>query len=189
MRWFWIDRYTEFVSGEHATAFKNVSLAEDHLHDHFPGAPVMPNSLILEGMAQAAGLLVAQRNDFQLEVVLAKVAKVEFHFLARPGDTLVYRAKIEDLKEGGAFTSVTSHIENRPQAEAEIFFAHLDRRAGGQAMFEPETIIRWLRAVRMFEVGRDAAGNPLQPPKLPPVLSPALSSNGAAVAAHEETTS
>ena len=91
MRWFWIDRYTEFVSGQHATAIKNVSLAEDHLHDHFPGAPVMPNSLVLEGMAQAAGLLVAQANDFRYEVVLAKVAKAEFHFLGRPGDTLVYR--------------------------------------------------------------------------------------------------
>jgi 3-hydroxyacyl-[acyl-carrier-protein] dehydratase len=178
MRWFWIDRYTEFVSGQHATAIKNVSLAEDHLHDHFPGAPVMPNSLILEGMAQTAGLLVAQQNDFQLEVVLAKVAKVEFHFLARPGDTLVYRAKIEDMKEGGAFTSVTSHIENRLQAEAEIFFAHLDRREGGQRMFEPETIIGWLRAVRMFEVGRDAAGNPLSIPQLAMSGQPVVSSNG-----------
>jgi 3-hydroxyacyl-[acyl-carrier-protein] dehydratase len=166
MRWFWIDRYTEFVSGEHATAIKNVSLAEDHLHDHFPGAPVMPNSLVLEGMAQAAGLLVAQKNDFRLEVVLAKVAKVEFHFLARPGDTLVYRAKIEDAKEGGAFTTVTSHVEERLQAEAEIFFAHLERREGDKPMFEPETIINWLRAVRMFEVGRDAAGNPLRIPDL-----------------------
>ena len=59
------------------------------------------------------------------------MAKVEFHFLARPGDTLVYRAKIEDMKEGGAFTSVTSHVEDHLQAEAEIFFAHLDRREGG----------------------------------------------------------
>src|SRR5260370_36176337 len=106
MRWFWIDRYTEFVSGQHATAIKNVSLAEDHLHDHFPGAPVMPNSLILEGMAQPAGLLVAQQNDFQLEVVLAKVAKVVFHFLARPGETLGYGASIERMKAGAAFTTL-----------------------------------------------------------------------------------
>ncbi len=166
MRWFWIDRYTEFVSGQHATALKNVSLAEDHLHDHFPGAPVMPNSLVLEGMAQTAGLLVAQTNDFRFEVVLAKVARVEFHFLARPGDTLVYRAKIEDIKEAGAFTTVTSSVDDRLQAEAEIFFAHLDRRTGGQVMFEPEGIIGWLRAVRMFDVGRDASGNPLRPPVL-----------------------
>ena len=52
MRWFWIDRFTEFESGSSATAIKNVSLAEEHLHDHFPGVPLMPNSLIIEGIAQ-----------------------------------------------------------------------------------------------------------------------------------------
>ena len=40
MRWFWVDRFLEFESGRHATAVKNVSLAEEHLHDHFPGVPV-----------------------------------------------------------------------------------------------------------------------------------------------------
>ena len=79
--------------------------------------------------------------------------------------------KIEDLKEGGAFTSVTSHVGDRLQAEAEIFFGHLDRRTGGQVMFEPEGIMNWLRAVRMFDVGRDADGNPLKPPTLPAPVS------------------
>ena len=42
MRWYWIDRFLEFESGRYAKAVKNVSLAEDHLHDHFPGYPVSP---------------------------------------------------------------------------------------------------------------------------------------------------
>ena len=46
MRWIWIDRFEEFESGKRAVAIKNVSLAEEHLHDHFPGRPVMPNSLL-----------------------------------------------------------------------------------------------------------------------------------------------
>jgi 3-hydroxyacyl-[acyl-carrier-protein] dehydratase len=179
MRWFWIDRYTEFVAGQHATAIKNVSLAEDHLHDHFPGAPVMPNSLVLEGMAQTAGLLVAQNSEFEREVVLAKVAKAEFHFLARPGDTLVYRAKIEDFKEGGAFTVITSHVGDRLQGEAEIFFAHLDRGASAPRMFEPEAIHAWLQSLRMFEVARDAAGNPLSNAKLLAACHAASHQNGA----------
>ena len=74
MRWFWIDRFNEFVRAKHATAVKNVSLAEEHLHDHFPGAALMPNSLIVEGMAQTAGLLVAEAIDYNRRVVLAKVA-------------------------------------------------------------------------------------------------------------------
>ena len=57
MRWIWIDRFVEFESGRRAVAIKNVSLAEEHLHDHFPGYPIMPNSLITEGLAQTGGLL------------------------------------------------------------------------------------------------------------------------------------
>ena len=42
MRWIWIDRFMEFNSGKSARAVKNLSLAEDHFADHFPGYPVMP---------------------------------------------------------------------------------------------------------------------------------------------------
>jgi len=42
MRWFWIDKFVEFESGKRAVAIKNLSMAEEHLHDHFPGFPVMP---------------------------------------------------------------------------------------------------------------------------------------------------
>ena len=42
MRWIWIDRFIEFQSGKSARAVKNLSRAEDHFADHFPGWPVMP---------------------------------------------------------------------------------------------------------------------------------------------------
>ena len=69
MRWMWIDRVIELRPREKLVAVKNVSLAEEHLHDHFAAdpptssrglkaTPVMPMSLILEGMAQTAGILV-----------------------------------------------------------------------------------------------------------------------------------
>ena len=48
MRWIWIDKFLEFRSGQFARAIKNLTLAEEHLHDHFPGYPVMPAALILE---------------------------------------------------------------------------------------------------------------------------------------------
>ena len=57
MRWYWIDRFVEFESGKRAKAVKNVSLAEEHLHDHFPGFPVMPGSLMNERMAKKGGIL------------------------------------------------------------------------------------------------------------------------------------
>jgi 3-hydroxyacyl-[acyl-carrier-protein] dehydratase len=165
MRWFWIDRFTEFHSGRSATGIKTVALSEDHLHDHFPSASVMPNSLILEGMAQTGGLLVCEHGGFAKQVVLAKVSKVTFHCVAWPGDTLTYRATVVDIKEDGAMVTVTSHIDDRLQAEAEIFFAHLEQfDAQGEKveLFDPYDLFSWLRLLKLYEVGKDAAGNPLK---------------------------
>src|SRR5258708_21425669 len=68
MRWIWIDRFVEFQSGKSARAVKNLSLAEDHFADHMPGYPVMPATLILEGLAQTGGILVGDANGFTKNV-------------------------------------------------------------------------------------------------------------------------
>src|SRR5271156_3847817 len=126
MRWFWIDRFSGFESGRSATSLKNVTLAEEHLHDHFPGAPTMPNSLVIEGLAQTGGLLVGEHNGFAERVVLGKVCKAKFHFHAVPGDTLTYRSQIVDVQKDGALVDGTSHVGDRLQAEVQLFFVHLD---------------------------------------------------------------
>ena len=64
MRWFWIDRFVEFVPRKRAKAVKNVSMAEEHLHDHWEAYPIMPASLMIEGMAQTAGILVGEARNF-----------------------------------------------------------------------------------------------------------------------------
>ena len=92
MRWIWIDRFLEFVPGKTATAVKNVSLAEEHLHDHWEEFPLMPVSLMIEGMAQTAGILVGQARNFQEKVILAKIAKAEFDDIVLPGDQITYQA-------------------------------------------------------------------------------------------------
>ncbi len=165
MRWFWIDRFTQFESGRTATALKNVSLAEGHLHDHFPGAPLMPNALVIEGLAQTGGLLVAEHGDFEERVVLAKVAKARFHFSASPGDTLVYQVTIDDIHKDGAIVSGTSHVGPRLQAEVQLFFAHLSETvAGSKSLFDPPSLLAMLKLLGVFDVGRDAAGEPLSIP-------------------------
>src|SRR5438046_8235655 len=88
MRWLWIDRFLEFHSGKSARAVKNLSLAEDHFADHFPGYPVMPAPLILEGLAQAGGILVGEATDFREKVVLAKAPSPRFHREVLAADTL-----------------------------------------------------------------------------------------------------
>lgn len=164
MRWFWIDRFVEFESGRRATAIKNVTLAEEHLHDHFPGAPLMPGSLVIEGLAQTGGLLVGEHGGFTERIVLAKIAKARLHFAPAPGDTLTYRVQVQDITQDGAVVAATSHVGERLQAEAEIFFAKLAAAVAGDSLFEPAQLLAMLQALGVFAVGRTPDGQPLSVP-------------------------
>ncbi len=148
MRWFWIDRFTEFVSGQRASAIKNVSLAEAHLHGYFDGYPILPNSLVLEGMAQTAGMLVGESTGYEARLVLAKVSKVEYYATARPGDSLTYTAVMDSpVNENGAMLKTASHIGDTLQAEAELFLAILPSQHEAEELFEPDSFARLLRLI------------------------------------------
>ena len=163
MRWYWIDKFIEFESGRYAKAVKCISLAEEHLHDHFSFYPMIPNSLVIEGMAQTGGLLISEHNQFSEKVVLAKIPKARFYCDAVPGDTLIYTTTIEYIKDEGAMVSATSYKGDILHAEAEIVFAHLnDSRLG--TLFEPETFLRMMRMLGAFDVGHAADGSRLVPP-------------------------
>jgi 3-hydroxyacyl-[acyl-carrier-protein] dehydratase len=131
MRWIWIDKFTEFTSRTSATAVKNITLAEEHLHDLYPAFPIVPHSLIIEGMAQTAGILVGEARDFQEKVILAKIGRAKFHRLVRPGETIYFKAKIEQLSDQGA--SITGTVESGSDtvAEIELMFSHIDKNYSG----------------------------------------------------------
>lgn len=124
MRWTWLDRFTAFESGRSATAVKCLSLAEDHFADHFPGFPVMPAPLILEGLAQTGGILVGEVNRFEKNVVLAKMS-AKFHREAMAGEQLTYTARMIDIGDTGARVSGEARSGTDLVAEAEIMFAHV----------------------------------------------------------------
>jgi 3-hydroxyacyl-[acyl-carrier-protein] dehydratase len=131
VRWIWIDKFTEFTSRQSATAVKNVSLAEEHLHDLYPAFPIVPHSLIVEGMAQTAGILVGEARNFEEKVILAKIGRATFHRLVRPGDTIEYAAKIDQLNEQGASISGTVKAGGELVAEIDIMFSHIDQNLAG----------------------------------------------------------
>jgi 3-hydroxyacyl-[acyl-carrier-protein] dehydratase len=136
MRWIWIDGFTEFRSGVSARAVKNLSLAEDHFAEHFPGFPVMPAALILEGLAQTGGILVGEVNQFKEKVVLAKVPRAVFHREMLAGETLTYEAEILHMRPEGAAVNCRVMVDGQVTAEAEIFFAHLDQNRSAQLFGE-----------------------------------------------------
>jgi len=150
MRWMWIDRVVELVPRERMVAVKNVSLAEEHLHDHFaaegdrPALPVMPASLIIEGMAQTAGILVGHAGGFKEKVILAKVSRAELEREATPGTTLRYTATVQQFTEQGAATAGTVELLDHARADAgyegigriDLVFSHIDRNMAGTAFPE-----------------------------------------------------
>jgi 3-hydroxyacyl-[acyl-carrier-protein] dehydratase len=163
MRWFWVDRFIEFESGKQATSIKTVSLAEEQNHDHFPGVPIMPNTLIIEGLAQTAGMLAAELSGWEDRVVLAKIAKATFHFPAVAGDKLTYHAVLDDHSKTGAIATTTSHVDGRLQAESQMFFAFVDESFAGKSLFKPGQMYDMMRTWGVFEVGRAADGSRLMP--------------------------
>jgi 3-hydroxyacyl-[acyl-carrier-protein] dehydratase len=139
MRWIWIDKFEKFEVNVAAVAIKNVSLAEEHLHDHFPGFPVMPASLMIEGMAQTAGILVGAAREFKEKVILAKIGRATFTRLVRPGEQVVYSARIVNVSEQGASIegTVTSRVNTHgqfsevPVGSIDMMFSHIDNNMSG----------------------------------------------------------
>jgi 3-hydroxyacyl-[acyl-carrier-protein] dehydratase len=143
----WIDRVVALEPGKRLVAVKLVSLAEEHLHDHFeadaaaglPAMPVMPASLIIEGMAQSAGILVGHAEGFREKVILAKMNLAELSREATPGCTLRYAATITQMDRAGASTTGTVELAE-PSADPQSFetigridlmFSHLDQNMAG----------------------------------------------------------
>src|SRR5262245_46264269 len=132
MRWIWIDKFLTFESGKAARAVKNLSLAEDYFADHFPGYPVMPGSLMLEGLAQTGGILVGEANGFKEKVVLAKIPRATFRREVLAGEQLVYDVELLHLRPEGASVRGRVTVGGDVVVEAEIFFAHLDQNRSQQ---------------------------------------------------------
>jgi 3-hydroxyacyl-[acyl-carrier-protein] dehydratase len=138
MRWIWIDKFIEFTPKTSATALKAFTLAEEHLHDLYPAFPIVPHSLIVEGMAQTAGILVGEARQFKEKVILAKIGRATFHRLVRPGETILFKAKIDQLADHGAsITGVVEvsggapSIQSSLVAEIELMFSHIDKNIAG----------------------------------------------------------
>ncbi len=138
MRWIWIDRIIELERRQRCVAIKNVSAAEEVVHDHFPATethpalPVLPNTLVIEGMAQTAGILVGHAEDFKEKVILAKIGRATFTDDVRPGYTIRHTATLERFDASGASTSGVVEIidpatgEASPLAEIQLVFSHID---------------------------------------------------------------
>ncbi len=167
MQWYWIDRFVEFQSGRRATAVKLITLSERHLHDHFPYYPIMPNSLVVEGLGQTGMLLAWEAIRYSQLVLLAKVTSARFYLDAVPGDSLTYTVVLNSIRPEGISASAVSRKNDRLQGEAELLFtrfstAQTDRDGDSAAL-----MAKMMRLLGAFSVGRAEDGSRLTPPNLP----------------------
>jgi len=121
-----VDRVTELVKGETIVSYKNVSISEPVFQGHFPGHPIYPGVMILEGMAQAGGILAFKSMDLTPEDAASKVVyfmsidKAKFRAPVKPGDKLEY--KISVIKNKGAIWMLKgeAYVDGKLTSEAEL---------------------------------------------------------------------
>jgi 3-hydroxyacyl-[acyl-carrier-protein] dehydratase len=121
-----IDKVTDLTSGESLTGYKNVTIGEHIFQGHFPGHPIYPGVMILEGMAQAGGILAFKSMDATEEEIANKVVyfmsidKAKFRNPVRPGDKLEYRISV--IKNKGAIWVLKgeAYVDDKLVSEAEL---------------------------------------------------------------------
>jgi 3-hydroxyacyl-[acyl-carrier-protein] dehydratase len=118
-----VDRILELEEGKHIVGLKNVTINEPFFHGHFPGEPVMPGVLILEGMAQVGALLAYRSIPEAIGaklVYFAGLDAVRFRKVVRPGDQVIYRLEIIKLKAKLSKMAGKAYVDDQLVAEAEL---------------------------------------------------------------------
>jgi len=120
-----IDRVTEIDPGKRIVALKNVSANEPHFQGHFPGRPIMPGVLILEAMAQAAGVLVftgqaTLHNPERSVYYYVGIDNARFKKPVVPGDQLEVEVKLERALRGIGKFGCVARVAGTVVAEATI---------------------------------------------------------------------
>ena len=116
-----IDRIIEIHRGTRAVGIKNVTINEEFFQGHFPGHPIMPGVLIIEAMAQVAGVLALQSGASEgKSVYFMSIEKVKFRKPVIPGDQL--RLEVNILQHRGNVWKFSGNafVEEKVAAEAEF---------------------------------------------------------------------
>lgn len=120
-----VDRILEIEKNTRAVGIKNVSVNEPFFVGHFPGIPIMPGVLIIEGMAQVgAALLLSSIPDRKDKLIyFTGIDKCRFRRPVVPGDQIRYELKVLRLKSQVCRMWGEAHVDGQLAAEAEILSA------------------------------------------------------------------
>jgi len=124
-----VDRIVELEAGKRAKGIKNITINEPFFQGHFPGHPIMPGVLVIEAMAQVAGILAFKSAHVENKVVyFMSIDKAKFRRPVLPGDTL--ELILEVIKNRNmviwAFKG-EAYVDGNMVAEAEFMATIRDR--------------------------------------------------------------
>jgi 3-hydroxyacyl-[acyl-carrier-protein] dehydratase len=138
MRWDLIDKFEVLKKGRFSRAVKSFSGDEDFFSENFPGHPLVPETLLLEMIAQAGGVLFGLSLDFKKEVILAKISNASFGKPVPPPCRLSVEARLEEEREEGAWISGAVKAAGQTVAQAKMLlvtFESLERSFAGKVVF------------------------------------------------------
>jgi 3-hydroxyacyl-[acyl-carrier-protein] dehydratase len=122
-----VDRVVELIPGESIVAYKNLSINEPFFDGHFPGKPIFPGVLLLEAMAQAAGILGFKTKGKTPQdgsvYYLAGTDELRFKRPCVPGDRVMLRATLVSERRGIAKFAISSDVDGELAASATILCA------------------------------------------------------------------
>jgi len=122
-----VDRVIECVKGESIRAIKNVTANEPFFQGHFPNRPVMPGVMIIEALAQAAGILAFVTADVvpddATRFYFVGIDKARFRKPVEPGDQLILTAKLERQMRGIWKFSTVAYVGEDEVTSAEMMVA------------------------------------------------------------------
>lgn len=122
-----VDRVVEIDSGRRAVGIKNVTINEPFFQGHYPGIPIMPGVLIVEAMAQLAGVLIGQKLEHTGKLaVLLSLDRVKLRKPVTPGDQLVMEAESVRVRSRIAHVRCRAYVLEELAAEAEVKFMLVD---------------------------------------------------------------
>jgi 3-hydroxyacyl-[acyl-carrier-protein] dehydratase len=116
-----LDRVIELVPGERAVGIKQVTANEPHFTGHFPGRPIMPGVLIVEALAQTAGVAVMTLEQYRGKLGLfAGIDECRFRRMVVPGDTLRLEVSVEKLRGMFGRARGVASVDGEVAAEATL---------------------------------------------------------------------
>lgn len=119
-----IDKVLELEEGKRCRALKNVTVNDYFFRGHFPGRPIMPGVLIVEAMAQTAGILILCRKENQGKLAyFLGIDNVRFRKTVVPGDQLILEVDVIKIKAKTGIAHGRAYVDNKEVAEADLMFS------------------------------------------------------------------